>query len=124
MTDLDKWGKDHWSLLAYVETCCVDCTRLEHNRMRCNENRHPLLKGAAACNMKWENIWSTRLKEGIIQEHDDWDCLNDLEEAGFIEIISMVNGIVEITKKGAEVAHQIRKHKTAGGVFKTFKMEI
>ena len=121
MTDLDKWGKDHWSLLAYVETCCVDdCGTLDRKRMRCNEKRHPLLK---ATSHEWLPTWGTILKKGTIEYHDDWDCLDDLNDAGFVNEISMINGIVSITEKGTKVAHQIRKHKADGGTFSTFKLE-
>jgi len=124
MIDISKWGKDHWSLLAYVETCCVERMGLDYNRMRCNENKHPLLRGAACCNIKWESIYSTRSKEGLIEGHDDWDCLEDLDNDGFIKILntpSILITVVEMTTKGTEAVHQIRKHKADGGTFTTFE---
>lgn len=58
------FGKDHWSLLAYVETCCVDgqdgIGTLDRRRLRCNENNHPLLKGAYSPT-GWQPSYSTRL---------------------------------------------------------------
>ena len=117
--DVTKWGKDHWSLLAYVETACVDEQgKLDRRRMRCNENRHPLMT-----NMRWNPDYCTRLKEGKIEGHDDWDCLEDLEVAGFIEIISLINGFVRMTELGMRVATQIRSHKVGGGHFATFVLE-
>ena len=59
-----KWGKDHVSLLAYIETCCVDkCPdkmnpvpvrtdgtrgQVSYVRMRVNERRHPMHKVTTA----------------------------------------------------------------------------
>lgn len=119
MVEMDKWSKDHWGLLAYVETRCVDFKgKLERTHLRCNENKHPLQKGGI--NPPWQTDYSTRLKEGTIEGHDDWDCLEEMEDAGLIEIISMINGFVEITEKGIKVTHRIRKHKIKGGTFSTF----
>jgi len=117
--DITKWGKDHWSLLVYVETCCVDTIgRLDRIRLSCNEERHPLLKGEM--NPKWDPKYCTRMKEGVIDGHDDWDCLEELEEVGFIEIMSMINGYVKITIQGKKIAAQLRSHKADGGNFANF----
>ena len=113
MTKLDKWGKDHWSLLAYIETRCVDYKGiLERSHMRCNENKHPLLKGLACGGLKWDEDYSTITKDGRIKEHDDWDVLDDLEVVGFIEIMSLVNQRVQITDKGRAVVNLLREHKS------------
>jgi len=43
---MNEWSKDHFSLLAYVETCCVDGQGiLDHDRMRTNIPRHPGMAG-------------------------------------------------------------------------------
>jgi hypothetical protein len=136
-TPVERFGKDHWSVLAYAETCCVDGKKglgtVIHARMRCNSNKRPLRGSGAA----WRASYSTRLKgffeydmrgdTGMavaagfqLMDHDDWDCLDDLEAAGFVEVISMVNGVVRMTPLGYEVAAAVRKHKAEGKMFATF----
>lgn len=131
------FGKDHWSLLAYVETLCVDSSKgvgeIDKRRVRANESTHPLHAVNRSSVGKWNTDWGTRLSgyfldKGVdlkrrIDEHDDWDCLNDLEEAGLINIISEANGFVKMTDKGMSVASRIREWKTKGGMFATFKYE-
>lgn len=136
-TPIEHFGKDHWSLLAYAESTCVNGTEgfgnLSSNRMRCNKEKHPLLSSGN----NWKTEYSTRLKgffefpdrsdaekaiqAGVmIEGHDDWDCLNDLDEAGLIEIKSLVNGSITMTKKGMELTNKIREHKCEGGSFSNF----
>jgi len=122
MISLKEWGKDHWSLLAYLETRCVDNEGFIDNRhLRCNEDKHPFQKGAG--NPKWESNYSTILKEGMREGHDDWDCLFDMEHAGLVTVYSLVNRRVEMTAAGIEISKMIREHKMKGGTFKTFNLE-
>ncbi len=137
----DRFAKDHWSLLAYVETLCVDgkdgMGRIDKTRMRANPERHPLqaLNEFAA---PWKSAYSTRLAgytgfaqrddvaaataAGVMAEgHDDWDCLDDLQAAGLVEIFSLSNGFVKLTKRGMQVVHQLREHKAQGGTFWNFQ---
>lgn len=120
----ETWGKDHWSTLAYVESCSVDSRNpegiasLDLRRMRCNRNKHPLVK---ANGFPWDKSNGTIIKGGkILKDHDDWDCLEDLEKEGLVEVISLVNGYVKLTDKGIKIAHQLREHKAKGGQFSTF----
>lgn len=136
----DRWNKDHWSLLGYLETLAVDGKEgvgtIDHSRVRCNEKRHPLL--SAGGGVGWKQSYGTRLK-GFFQfdkradpdasaaaglqllEHDDWDCLDDLEAAGFVEILSTVNGFFRLTKEGIEMSAVLRDHKARGCMFATFE---
>lgn len=134
--NIDMFGKDHWSTLAYCECCCTDNAgkgfgTLARNRMRCNKERHPLLSAG----LSWSDNYSSCLK-GIdvkdtpeqalekgtrLRGHDDWDCLDDLEAAGLIEIISLINCAVKMTDKGNEVAAKLRAHKANGGRFIDFQ---
>jgi hypothetical protein len=143
------FGKDHWSLLAYLETCLVDpqdnrlgtarggITRLppkhgEFNkeRLRCNEERHPLHAVNASVG-HWQPAYGTRLAgywradesrdpARQLSVHDDWDCLNDLEAAGYIKVMSEANGIFQITDAGIAMAARLRDHKCRGGNFADF----
>ena len=141
-TPVVRFGKDHWSLLAYVEHCCVNSRdgigAIDYRRVRCNPARHPTQCGVYSQDIPWKVSFSTRLAgfgafpehadtqaaiaAGLqVQDHDDWDCLEDLEAAGYIEVVSMANGRISMTSRGNAIAAQLRSHKTSGGLFGTFK---
>jgi len=119
-----KFGKDHWSTFAYIETRCVDNQgTVELIRMRCNPKRHPGLAGASAMgeSRKWEPSYGTRLKEGVAAGHDDHDCADDLEAAGLLENIGTgINPAFRLTAEGWVAISLLRQHKAAGGMFATF----
>lgn len=132
MIPFSEWGKDHWSLLAYIETCCENLSRqtgeLDKRRLRCNHNTHPLLN---VNNLGWSESYGTRLKDfwsddkegtGVLPEHDDWDCLDDLEAEGLVDVISEVNGFVRILPNGIKLAERIRAWKIQGGTFSNFHL--
>lgn len=141
-TPVSCFGKDHWSLLAYVESRCVDGNKgvgtLARPHLRANPATHPLL--AHATPTGWKDTYSTRLKgffafderadvdkamnAGLmLRGHDDWDCLDDLQDAGFVEILSLANGQVRMTDAGLDAAAQLRRHKARGGMFASFELE-
>lgn len=134
-TPVEKFGKDHWSLLAYVECCCVDgrdgAGQLELRRLRNKEDNAP---------GRWRLKHSTRLKgyfdfvdrddpekaieAGLqLRDHDDIDCLGDLEAAGFIDVVSRANLFVKMTAEGVAAAHQLRRHKIDGGSLSDFAFD-
>lgn len=138
---IDRYGKDHWSMLAYVETLCVDSPgsdgvgRIDLRRVRCNGATHQLLNANAT--VGWKPQYGTRLRgffdfsgranpdaaaaAGLqIKDHDDWDCLDDLADAGLVDILSLVNGFVKMTPTGLDVSAQLRQHKATGGMFASF----
>jgi hypothetical protein len=138
---IDRFGKDHWSMLAYVETLCVDSSnagigQIDLRRVRANERTHPLLSvnGPMAA---WKPNFGTRLKgffdfagrndpaaaeaAGLqLTAHDDWDCLDDLEAAGLVETLSRANGAVRMTEPGLLMSARLRQHKAQGGMFANF----
>ncbi len=123
---MSEFGKDHWSLLAYVETLCVDgrgngVGEIDKRRLSCNPKRHPVhAVNEGMC--KWKDDYSSRLADGAapVPGHDDWDCLDDLEAAKLLEIMSEVNGFVILSDRGREMAGRIRAHKSKGGSFANF----
>lgn len=138
MINIENFGKDHWSLFAYIESLCVDSkdaiAQINRSRMRCNPERHPLLDN----NNTWLPTYSTRLKGFFdfpdcqnyklaceagfqVDGHDDWNCLEDLEEAGLIEITSMKNRMVMMTDKGLQVSNKMRNFKAKGGSYARFE---
>lgn len=125
---IEKWGKDHWSLLGFIDYLCVDykgCLDDRHRRnMRCNEKRHP---GCGAISTEWKPSYGTRLKgffDDLAQQlpkHDDWDCSEDFEAAGLLENNgSGINPVWKLTQKGLEMAARLRAHKANGGIFSSF----
>jgi len=143
-TPVTQYGKDHWSMLAYAEAVCVDGQKgvgtLLRDRMRCNPARHPLLAGAYASVGSWKPQYGTRLRAffefnlrndpvqavaaGVqLDGHDDWDCLEDLEAAGYVEVLSLSQGTVRMTARGNQVAALLRAHKANGGMFANFVLE-
>lgn len=134
---MGEWGKDHWSTLVYVESRAVDHNGIpDLNHLRCNETRHPGLKGpmARVCLRSWQPEYGTRLKgfwlhtkpdrtdpHRQLPQHDDWDCIDDLEEAGCINLIGTgINPVIRLTDLGWELAGKVRRWKAEGKTFATF----
>lgn len=92
----ERFGRDHYSTLLYVESCAVDGGgRIDHDRMRCDLGRHPVLAAAGARATLFGSPdgadYPTRLRKvgGRAEEladHDDYDCLDDLVAAGWLTV--------------------------------------
>lgn len=136
------FGKDHYSLLAYIETLCVDSINqgvgtINYTRMRVNEKAHaPLAQNFARTGMKWKDEYGSRLRgywkedgkttdpDRLLGQHDDVDCLDDLEAEGLVETLSLVNGFVKLTDKGRKISALLREHKSKGGYFSNFVCDL
>ncbi len=141
---VERFGEDHWSTLAYVETVCVDRGGIiQPEKMRCNARRHRTF-AHSLCFVSTKE-YPTRLRDGELPKHDDWDCLQDLAEAGFLVIAeddvvpskrinvnpsfnysSAFPGLtcrVEMTSKGFGMAMQLRQHRANGGKWRDFAPE-
>lgn len=130
---LISFGKDHWSTFAYLETVCVDHRgEPDKNRMRTDPKRHPGLVGSRIPNMTNTDTlgeryptrlrWNERLGHcDHLEDHDDWDCVDDLEAIGLLEWKGTgINPVFKITPLGAEIAGQLRRHKALGKNFCEF----
>jgi hypothetical protein len=116
---LVEFGKDHWSTFGYIETRVVDHNGLpERQHLRCIEQRHPFFAHRGGDASKYP----TRLRGGRLKhDHDDWDCLDDLEEARLIDNIGTgVNRVYRLTDFGRKVAGQLRGHRGQGGQWDEF----
>jgi len=123
---IKKFGKDHWSLLAYVATRCFDHQGvLKYEHLRANPKTHPQYAhrgsyalGGDPCGFPYP----TRLQgTKAVKGHDDWDCLDDLEKAGLIKIHGTgLNPVFALTVKGWGVVNLVFQHKANGGTFSTF----
>ena len=128
-----RWGQDHWSTFAYLETRAVDGKGIIDNRkMRCNTRLHrhfadfdPFTK-----ELHDGSRYPTRLKDGEIERHDDWSCLEDMVAAGLITAQWRVRHAgaafgnsqarVALTATGQALAAQLRAHKANGGKWPNF----
>lgn len=120
-----KWGVDHWSTLAYLETRAVDHKGIINNEhMRCDPRIHSPFahRGSFSGNGK---ECPTRLKGGEdMSNHDDWSCLEDMVAAGLIEAwFSESQAKIKLTDYGQSVANLLRVHKMNGGSFSSFVFE-
>lgn len=125
----ELWGKDHFSTLAYVETRCVDhqikktgYASIDRRHMRVDASRHPQF--AHEGNENFAAKYPTRLVGKIMLEnHDDYDCLYDMEAAEVIELGGTgLQPVVKLTPKGNVIATRLRDHlKTTGGSLGSFR---
>jgi len=110
----ELWGKDHLTTLSYIETVCTDhkgipsAARMRHwpgrvLRGDIDRDRLPTVGN--------DKGYPTRLRGGDeLTEHDDWDCVEDMVQAGLIlwEGTGMYP-ILKLTDKGWAVAGVLRK---------------
>jgi len=125
--EMKDWGKDHWSMFAYVECRCVDYKgKLDYKHIRCNGAYHPEIPPEKIYAIgKWHDKYSTRIRGGEqIRGHDDWDCAVDLQTAGLIKIVSMADFQIKMTEPGWVALVLLRKHKASGGVFGNFQYNL
>lgn len=124
-----RWAKDHWSLLAYIETVCVDYAgACDMRRMRCNKETHAVY--ATSMHHRWTSACDTRVRDEhggaplvCIPGHDDWDVVADFVHENLIKVLLTAKGVTfELTDKGRRVAHALREHKMCGKTFGEFRM--
>lgn len=116
---LQEFGRDHWSVFGYIETRIVDHGGVPRNaHLRCIHRRHPFFahEGGDASREP------TRLRAGRqLADHDDWDCLDDLEVAGLLENVGTgVHPVFRLTNYGREIAGKLRGHRGQGGTWDEF----
>jgi hypothetical protein len=125
---IGEFGKDHWSTFAYIETCCVDRKGVvELVRMRTDAQRHPGLVGRVFTSDAVQR-YPTRLrvdaatgKLRTLDDHDDWDCVEDLEAVGLLAWRGTgIHPVFVLTPLGSQVAGQLRHHKASGGNYCDF----
>lgn len=125
-----QWGKDHWSLIAYLETCAVDRGgQIQLIKLRTNVRRADRLKQEemSVGSFGWRPSYGTQLRgfqseektpELILGEHCDCACLLDFEREGLLEIEDWNE--LRIGQELIDLAHQLRRWKAEGGTYSTF----
>lgn len=101
---MEQFGKDHWSLLIYIESRAVDDERhYDRRHMRSDGKRYP-----------------TRLRDGRhVEGHDDLDCLADLAAAELIQ--EGPGDIAWPTDRGWQVVGQLRRRRSEGMAIGAFR---
>jgi hypothetical protein len=133
---MSEWGHDHWSTLAYIETCAVEHQALDDQKMRADGKAYPTrLRGFSADPRR------------AVAGHSDWDCVLDMIAAGLLKAAPGTNphrrhplnndlaGRMAmraapasqrkidryiLTPAGRTIANALREHKAAGGNFANF----
>jgi len=131
----ERWGRDHFQTLLYLETRAVDEKGIIDNRqMRCNPRLHRQFANIGYSGIIDGSKYPTRLKEGEITNHDDWSCLDDLVKAGCVEayywddkpdeLFGNFKALVVFTPLGLTMAASLRAHKANGGKLSEFQLEV
>ena len=133
---MNRWSKDHWSTLAYLETVMVDCGGFQVGsdpRMRSNRRHFRVMheecprpkratRGAGGVAMNAEH--GTRLNDGcVVANHDDWMCVQDMAAAGLFTVGAdevQPGQTLHLSSRGQDVVAALRAHKAAGGNFAQF----
>ena len=130
-----RWGQDHWSTLAYLETRATDAKGvIDNRRMRCNSRLHRhFVYRLAFTPVQDGSKYPTRLNDGELDQHDDWSCLEDMVKAGLLrawyrdccpsELFGGYEARIELTDTGRQVANILRGHKASHGKYSTFRWQ-
>ncbi len=134
--EIDRWGKDHWSTLAYLESRVIDNGGTINNlQMRCDSRLHRHFAHVETMGMTNGGKYPTRLQDSIeLEKHDDWSCLEDMVASELViakfrenpkmqgEIFGHMEAKVKLTELGTQVSGMLRAHKASGGVFAKFQL--
>lgn len=134
---MNKWSKDHWSTLAYLETVMVDAGGFQVGsdpRMRSNRRHFRVMHQECPKPKRPTKDWAlgvvmdashgTVLKDGSsVANHDDWMCVQDMAAEGLFT--TDVDGVqpgetLHLSARGLALAAALRAHKAAGGTFASF----
>lgn len=128
------FGKDHWTVLMYAHTHCLQSgfrvvldAHMRHNRRNYRVLRSSAahLQAATRSSQQWARVMeaghATLTFDGsLVEGHDDWDCCQDLVEAGYLEGEVEPLEYLKITEKGMKAVSEITLHKQSGGAYRTF----
>jgi len=128
---IEDFGKDHWSLLAYCEYRVINhSNELDITHLRC---KNLAIATTPLGQNMWKPEYGTRLNGYFLEndkvdetkrflDHDDFDCLDDLEVAGLLRNVgTMIAPYAELTDKGFKIMSLLNKHKQEGGYFSNFQ---
>lgn len=111
----ERWGRDHFTTLLYVETVCVDGDGQPRAEKMRSEPGRPRRGKVGERAFDPPGRYPTRLKDGDLFGHDDWDCVSDMEHAGLIEWGGTgLQPILKLTDYGWLVAGALRRARAEG----------
>lgn len=129
---IERWGKDHWATLAYLECRVVDNRGIVKNEhMRCEPRLHREFAHSPMLMAVSDKKYPTILNDGEINNHDDWSCLEDMVAAGLLRAwwkqirrqpFGNSKAKVELTERGETICGELRKHKAKGGNWANFNL--
>lgn len=132
---MERWGKDHFTTLLYLETRAVDYRgEVAPEKMR-TSRRNWRLAGRVhrSVNIMGKDEYPTRLRPtqseratfdsvDLLGGHDDWECMFDMAEAGLLtfEVADErrsypLKVTVKMTDKGREECKEARKRREETG---------
>jgi len=128
---IEDFGKDHWSLMGYIG-CRIDSNPVPDAR---NFGVLDSMNLRDKTRLHWNPTYGTRLSgfwtdEGVnverqLPDHDDFDCLDDLEAAGVITRISQTEILkVAFTSEGLHIYSALTKHKASGKHYSKFQWPL
>ena len=131
---VEQWGQDHWTTLAYLETRATDGKGvIDNRRMRCNTRLHRHFAAFVGDYAPDSEKYPTRLADGVIANHDDWSCLEDMVAAGFLqawyrdqrpgEPFGGYEARIELTDAGRQVANALRQYRAGHGQYSDFRWQ-
>lgn len=110
------WGAQHWRMLDYAETLAVARLRVNLRQLRLKPAHTRQLLGVLGV---WRDLDNTMLRDGRrAADHDDWDCLLDLDAAELLTILPERR--VRLHDEGWTVAQALRRRLAAGGSHESF----
>ena len=130
---VEKWGRDHWSTLAYLYNRAIDYDGIiDGRRMRCDPRLHREFVHLRRLGNPSKK-YPTRLRNGELDGHDDWSCLEDMVAADLVlaryrvkdptSAFGNSEAKVIFTEAGHAVMAKLNIHKAGGGNFGTFVLE-
>lgn len=121
---IGEFGRDHYSTLAYVGVRARRFGgRLDPSHMRTAKSRHPQKAAVHHAHQFFGRDKPTLLMGGTaLPGHDDWDCLDDLIDAGLVQEAG--ESAYVLTDLGADLHDRLVKHRRDGGTYATFSAMI
>jgi len=132
MVPFGQMGRDHWTVLTYIETLCVDRAGVpDVLRFRCHPKTHPVYfdfqmqQMGASKHIVFEPPRGSTLRDGTeLAGHDDLDCTEDLQVAGLIEVSkdpwTHTPMTFSLTDAGWLLAGRLRRWRADGGKAQDF----
>ena len=125
---VEKWGRDHWSTLAYFRSVEIDRAGFlvkADPRMRMGRYHYRVLKAREPAIPMTPEYGSRLNDDTFIPGHDDIHCISDFAEAGLLTCDD--SGVepgetLHLSPKGVQLAEALLQHKASGGSFSTFKV--